>query len=271
MNENKKPRNIILSLVGAFVVLLGIFSFILERLIDLYPDVARKNLGDGIMAWLLDLPLPYIVVMAVVVFFVIFIYLLWFNGVFTKEQKMVEESVRKSLTENYYVESGAVGKQETKEIKNYFGQLEDKKKDNEDEMVFPRTQFHREFYIENATAKQALDYMKNDLSGNLWSINLFDESVYDLDYSRTIFQYIVPYGISFHGIKYDLEKRNGFTQRGIKNESFPRLFYISISEVGTEKIRLQVNFETQNQDAILFFGEIQKHLVKMFQIKNGFA
>ena len=52
----------------------------------------------------------------------------------------------------------------------------------------------------------------------------------------------------------------------------PDLFWISIASVGIgENVRLQVNFETQDKEAVEFVNVMKKRLVNMFKITDGIA
>lgn len=154
---------------------------------------------------------------------------------------------------------------------------EDKKKDNKQEIVFHRTYNHQEFFILKATSEQVLNYIRHDMSSSLWCFDTADNLAYDVSYSDSKFYYpdkdnVAVHGAFLHGIKYELEKRNDEIKNRKNGIHIPDLFWISIASVGIgENVRLQVNFETQDKEAVEFVNVMKKRLVNMFKITDGIA
>lgn len=152
-----------------------------------------------------------------------------------------------------------------------------KRNDSSQEIVFHRTNNHREFFILGATSEQVLNYIRNDVSASLWQFHTADNFAYDVFHTNSKFYYpdkdnVAIHGAFFHGIKYELEKRNDEIKNRRNGIHIPELFWISIAPVGVgENVRLQVNFETHDKEAVEFFNVMTKRLVKMFKISDGMA
>lgn len=136
MNKNKKSKTIILLFVDAIILVGGVFLFILERMIDLNPNVIREKFGDAVMEWLLSLPLPYIFSFFVISFFIVFIFLLWINGVFETNFEIkneVSESPQTTNIENQQniSDNGIAFQNPVFHAPVTFNPLENKKKDDE--------------------------------------------------------------------------------------------------------------------------------------------
>lgn len=131
MNDNNKPKKIVASIISSISFLLLVASFILERLIDLYPNVIREKFGDKFMERLLHLPLVYIVAGLFTLFVVVLFYFLWLSGVFQSRNRVLETP----LTANIENQQNITGNNSTNFQKSTFNapvifnsKEEDKKK-----------------------------------------------------------------------------------------------------------------------------------------------
>lgn len=134
MNDNNKPKKIVASIISSISFLLLVASFILERLIDLYPNVIREKFGDKFMERLLHLPLVYIVAGLFTLFVVVLFYFLWLSGVFQSRNRVLETP----LTANIENQQNITGNNSTNFQKSTFNapvifnsKEEDKKKDDD--------------------------------------------------------------------------------------------------------------------------------------------
>jgi hypothetical protein len=135
---------------------------------------------------------------------------------------------------------------------------EDKKKDDESETTFPRTFHHNEFHIKKDSAQNILNFIKNDISSGFWFTGNGDKDSYHVNHKETRFFYLGKNNAPTDGIYFSVIK-NG--------KHFPNFFWISIISTGIgENILLTLNFETQEKDAVEFFGILKKKLAKHFTI-----
>ena len=149
-------------------------------------------------------------------------------------------------------------------------------KEEQPEITFPRTFYHRELHLLGTTVDQVITYIKNSISTTLWYFNKDDKVAYFTDYERTKFydpqkDNTNVHGIIFAGLKYDLEliEETGLLKK--KNEEkIPNMFNISIVTIGTgDNAKLLINFETQTPDASIFFDEwVKKLLNKEFTVEE---
>lgn len=87
MNNNKNIIFIIVEAISGFGSLL---LFFLNWYISVYPDVVREKVGDRVMKWLLDLPLPIIALILVFIFVGFLIFAMWNNGLFHKKTEVIQ-------------------------------------------------------------------------------------------------------------------------------------------------------------------------------------
>ena len=142
------------------------------------------------------------------------------------------------------------------------------------EIIFHRMFHHYELFVEGANPEQVVIYIKENISASFWYLHIDNKIAYDVDHTRTKFydpnrNNTVVYGIVFHGIKYALEQRAGKVLNRRNGEKIPEMFTVSIVSGGLgDKIKLQVNFDTQIRDVCGFFDIMKKELKKMFVIKE---
>lgn len=142
------------------------------------------------------------------------------------------------------------------------------------EIIFHRMFYHYELFIEGASPEQFANYIKESISASFWYLHINNKIAYDVDWTRTKFydpqkDNTVVYGIVFHGIKYDLEQREGGVLNRRNEIKIPEMFTVSIisGRLG-DKTKLRVNFDTQIQDVCGFFDNMKKELGKIFVIKE---
>jgi len=92
MNNNKSSKNIIFIIVEAIIGLGGLLLYLLNWYISIYPDIVREKVGDRVMKWLLDLPLPVIVLILVSIFVGFLIFAMWNSGIFHKKSEIIQSS-----------------------------------------------------------------------------------------------------------------------------------------------------------------------------------
>jgi hypothetical protein len=132
MNDNKKSKNIILAFIQSILAIFGFLSLFLGYYISLYPEVVREKVGDRIMARLVELPLSLIGSTLFVIFIIVFLYMLWLNSVFDKNDVLLSN---KDFGEKFKASKGSVAVKENKgsiSITNNYP--EDKKKELAREM-----------------------------------------------------------------------------------------------------------------------------------------
>lgn len=248
-------------------IFMGLLSVIIYTKPEWTDRLSFSNLVKGYWwAWLIGGTIIWIVATA------------WQYANEKAEMRKVAEKVPSPTTMKQENHDGSLGFQgNTFNAPVTFEQVERKSDEESQEVIFHRTYHHREFFILGSTPEQVLNYIRNDVSASLWYFYTSDDFAYDVSYPHSKFYYpdkdnVAIHGAYFHGIKYELERRNDEIKNRRNGVHIPELFWISIAPVGIgANVRLQVCFETQNKEAVEFFSVMRKRLVKMFRVSDGVA
>ena len=254
---------------GSFIL------FLITLYISLYPENARNIAGDKFMNWYLNL--PGIVIWAIFAFiFVCFlVFELYKGGVFGKRKSAKPQFHKPAMHFDVENNDGLIIGEHKGDI--YWDSKKRKKSFDPEkpETVFYNRFYHSEVIIEGANPEQVINYVKDNISAGLWFFHDIDNKIaYDVDSTRT--QFFDPekdntaiHGIIFHGIKYDLEQKEGGFLKRKEIEKLPDMFTMSVIPVGLgDKVNLQVKFNSHIQAICYFFDFAEKELGKMFVIRG---
>ncbi len=104
-------------------------------------------------------------------------------------------------------------------------------KQEQSEIIFHRMFHHFELTVEGASPEQVINYIKESISASFWYLHISNKVAYDVDWTRSKFyspqkDNTVVYGIVFHGIKYDLEQREGGVLNRRNGVKIPEMFFL---------------------------------------------
>ena len=275
MNKNNKSRKTISAIISAANFVLVVVMFILERLIDLYPDVIREKFGDNFMEWLIGLPLSSLIVIFVVLFVFALGYFLWMGNLI--EEKAVKES--DSLLESEQtIRDNGVGFQGIFNAPITIEKSDgSKKKDERERLSKERVVFHRlsyQFQIlidDGSSLDRVLQYVKNDIEAGAWHIFTPDKKyLYVVNPKRSFFYSPDIDNVVVDGVKFDVDKSSVTWKKSggsstKANSKIPDFFEMSFIQSGTTSSpRITIYFDTHHKDACLFFDRVKERLEEVF-------
>jgi hypothetical protein len=140
------------------------------------------------------------------------------------------------------------------------------------EIIFHTRYCSRVLILEGATPEQVINYIRDNISAGFWFNHLDNKIAYDVDSTRTQFfdpqkDNTIVHGIIFHGIKHDLEQREGGILIRHEIQKIPNMFTMSVIPAGIgDKVKLRVKFDTDFPEVTYFFDIAEKELQKMFTV-----